>query len=211
MLPVDLSSPAVLIPAAVLVVVLVRLWLGGVVFAPRWSRLWNVLRTVLVPVVQQLIYKRTPLSVEIENKAHGVEWVGVIEPTERPLASVVDTVRPVEVPLLSGLKTAPDGAQEDETFVWYYGPSPFPTAPRWLRRYQVHVFTFATHEGVKVFAHAEANPWRPDLWADHLRKGESFSVPEGVMRADAALDEAGVEWVDRVYSDQPNPHEEARK
>lgn len=205
MLPADVSSPAVLIPTAVLVVVLIRLWLGSVVFAPRWARTWNVARTVLAPIVQQLIYRRTPLNVEIENNAEWVEWVGVIEPPGEPLATVVDEVRPVEIPLLSGVKTSPDGVEEHETFVWYYGPRPFPTAPRWLRRYQVHVFTFRSGDGIEVFAHAEANPWRPDLWADHLNKGGSFSVPEGVMRADAALNEAGVEWVDATYSDQPNP------
>lgn len=210
MLPVAWSSPVVLIPTAILVVVLIRLWLGSVVFAPRWSRTWNVARTVLAPIVQQLIYRRTPLSVEIENEADEVEWVGVIEPTDEPLAGVVDDVRPVEIPLLSGVKTSPDGVEEHETFVWYYGPAPFPTAPRWLRHYQVHVFTFRDEGEVSVYAHAEANPWRPDMWADHLNKGESFSVPEGVMRADAALDEAGVEWIDRVYTGVPNPHEEAR-
>jgi hypothetical protein len=210
MLPVEWSSPVVLVSTAVLVIVLIRLWLGGVVFAPRWARTWNVARTVLAPIVQQLIYRRTPLSVKIENEAEAVEWVGVIEPTDEPLAVVVDDVRPVEIPLLSGVKTSPDGVEEHETLVWYYGPSPFPTAPRWLRRYQVHVFTFRSEGEVSVYAHAEANPWRPDLWADHLNKGQSFSVPEGVMRADAALDEAGVEWVDRVYMGVPNPHEEAR-
>lgn len=211
MLPVDLSSPEVLIPAAITVLVLVRLWLGSVVFAPRWSRTWNLARTVLAPLVQQLIFRFTPLQIEVENEAEGVEWVGTIEPTQKPLATVVDDVRPVEIPLLSGVKTSPDGIEEHETFVWYYGPQPLPTLPRWLRQYQVHVFTFRENGEVQVYAHAEANPWRPDLWVDHLTKGQSFSVPEGVMRADAALDEAGVEWIDRTYSDQPNPHEEARK
>lgn len=203
--PVGPIPTWVLIPAAVAVLVVVRAYFGSVIFAPRWSRAWNVARRVLSGPVQTAISQFTPLAIEVENESTWDEWVGVIEPTDEPLAVVVDGERSVEVPLLAGFKTAPDGETEHETFVWYYGARPWPSAPNWLRPKQVHVTTFRSGDEIAVYAHAEANSWRPDLFADHLRKGPSFSVAQGVQRADMALDAAGVEWIDRTYSDQPNP------
>ena len=89
----------------------------------------------------------------------------------------------------------PDDRKERATFVWYVGPRPLSWLPRWLRRYQVHVTVYVAEDGsYDLYVHFEANSYRPDLWYDHLMKGESFSVEKGVKRCRTALDEAGIPW-----------------
>ena len=189
---VDIQHFAV---AAVLVGVVARLYFGSVVFHPRYTRVWNITRRVLVPVLQQVIYRYLPFSVAIENKSIPEEYVGHVDLDPQTLAKRVDDERDVEVPLLSGFKTDWEDRTESGTFVWYHGPRPWGGLPRWLKHYQVHVTTFTTESGETVVtAHEEANPYRPDLWTDHLTKGPSHSVEEGVEQAENALEDAGVEW-----------------
>lgn len=180
--------------ATVIVGLLLRLYFGSVIFHPRWTHLWNVVRRFGVPLLQQLIYRRLPINVEIENDSEPEEYVGTVDASARELALAVNNVREVEVPLLNGYKTSPDGREESGTFVFYLGSRP-PWAPRWLRAYQVDFTTYDREDGRSdVYAHFEANPYRPDLAVDHLTKGPSFSAQKGVDRARAALTDAEIEY-----------------
>ena len=47
---------------------------------------------------------------------------------------------------------------------------------------------FDVGDETRVCAHVEANSFRPDLWRDHLFKGESFDAEQGVRITKAWLD-----------------------
>lgn len=186
---------AVAAVAVVLTAIAGRVYFGSVLFAPRHVTTWNIVRRIATPILQRVIYRFAPFDIQIENESTPNEYAGTVEPDPRPLATAIDEVREVEIPLLAGFKTAPDGRAERATFVWHVGPRPWGSAPRWLRRYQVHVTVYRREDGrYDCYAHYEANSYRPDLWADHLFKGASFDVQEGVSRTQAALDDAGVAW-----------------
>lgn len=181
--------------AVVLTAVLARVYFGSVLFAPRHVTTWNIVRRIATPILQRAIYRFAPFDIQIENESTREEYAATVEADPRALATTIDEVREVEIPALAGFKTAPDGREERATFVWHVGPRPWPAAPRWLRRYQNHPTVYRREDGrYDVYAHFEANSYRPDLWADHLFKGASFDVQEGVSRTQAALDDAGVAW-----------------
>lgn len=178
--------------AAVLVGVAIRVYYGSAVFHPRWTALWNAVRRVLVPLIQHTVNRVTPIKISVENRAFRREFAGTVDQSPRDLALAVNTVRECEVPLLSGLKTDWHDRPETGTFVWYRGPRPG-GLPRWLRKYQIHVTCFESPSGATVVtAHYEANSYRPDMWADHLLKGDTFSADRGVRLAREAIRDAGV-------------------
>lgn len=205
-----LTSIEVVAPVVIITLALARLQFAPVVFSVRYMAGWNLLRRVLVPILQTLIYRRVPFNVEIENHAVRSEHVATVEPSTQELALAIDGERDVEVPLLAGLKTDWDDNTESGTFVWYCGQPPkikwlIPERyrpawlevplPRWLAPFQVHVTVFDTEDGRRVTAHFEANPWRPDQWADHLLKRSSYSAEKGVEKTHRALKDADVEIV----------------
>jgi len=187
----QLLSVEVYAPTVVFLAVFARLQLGSVVFAPRYAAVWNTIRKVATPILQRAIYQTAMPNVEIENQALKEEYVGVVDLTGQELTMRVDAERDVEIPLLAGFKTDWDGNKESSTFVWYCGKAPF-GFPKWLKPHQVHIFTFRVGDRTRVCAHFEANPWRPDMWADHLFKGQSFSPAKGVQRVKRALRDAEV-------------------
>jgi hypothetical protein len=182
-------------PTVVVFAVAIRAYFGSVLFHPRYIYAWNLVRRLATPLIQRLVYRHVG-QISIENESEPEEYAAVVEARPKPVAVGIDEVREVEIPLLAGFKTAPDGREEAGTFVWYLGPRPFSWLPRWLRRYQVHVTVFRREDGeYDLYAHYEANSYRPDLWADHLFKRESFSAEKGVTRTQNALDDAEIEWV----------------
>ena len=189
---VEVGTAAV---AVVLTGIAVRVYFGSAIFHPSHALTWNIVRRIVAPILQRVIYVYLPFDVEIENESKATEYAGSVDTQPDRLALKVDEVREVEIPLLSGFKTDPDGRRERATFVWYVGPKPFTSAPRWLRRHQVHATVFENDDGsYDVFSHFEANSYRPDLWADHLFKGPSFSVEKGVDRTQNVFDDAEIEW-----------------
>ncbi|MFB6236942.1 MAG: hypothetical protein ABEH81_01090 [Halopenitus sp.] len=178
---------------AIAVALAARIYFGSVIFHPRYTKVWNVARKILVPVFQKILRIRG-INAEIENKAYKEEYVCHVDIPPQELAQRIDEEREVEIPLLSGYKTNWKGQEEAGTFVWYHGPRPLPDLPRWLRRYQTHAFMFKDGDrGWMLCGHVEANPYRPDLWRDHFRKGESFSAMKGKNRIWAALDDIDAE------------------
>jgi hypothetical protein len=138
-------------------------------FGPITSVRWQPLRRLLVPVIHRIGQRR-----------FGEEWYAL---TEQPAKSHVATLRwPLQTVLadleaedygpqpLSSLGEDWEGNPEVASWAKYVGPKPFPGAPEWLRRYQVHVRLYRTDDGrIRVAAHKEINPWRPDLWRAHYR------------------------------------------
>lgn len=186
----------VLLPTLITAAVIGRLYFGSVIFHPRYTAVWATARKLLVPLLDRLLRRRIGLTQSITNHAVRSEIVGLVDHSPQSLATSLDACRDVEIPLLAGYKTDWCDRAESGTVVWYYGPEPWPGAPNWLRPYQVHLTTFSvqTDDGLRelVTAHREANPYRPDLWADHLFKGSHHSAEDGVRRTERALGDAGV-------------------
>lgn len=177
--------------AAVIVVVLARLYFGSVLFAPRYTPLWNVLRKVAAPVVARVVLPRLPIPVSVETSVIRAEMVGTVDLTPVELAKRIDGERAVEIPLLTPLTADWDGNTEDGTFVWYHGSKPS-WLPRWLRPYQIHVTCFRIGDRTRVCAHYEVNSYRPGSWVDFLTGGDSYSPGKGVQRTRRACDDAGI-------------------
>ena len=184
-------SPPTLIVAVAVVVGLVvgRVYFGSLLFDPCLARLWDTVRGAAIPIIDRLRASRLPTSPSFLQSVPTEQYAATVDLPEGTLGEELSAVRPVEIPLLAGYKTDWRGRDETATYVWQYGPKPWPTAPRWLRRYQVHVTVFED----TVTAHREANSYRPDLWADHLLTGESYSVSDGVDRTRRALKDADIQ------------------
>lgn len=182
--------------ATVLLAGFIRLYAGSVVFHPRYVAVWDVIRAVGSRVIQRLVYAYIG-QVEVENDAVRDEYVGRIAGSNiTTVAKRLNEVADPEVPLLAGYKTDWEGREEIGTLVFHRGPEPWPTAPRWLRKYQLHMTFFYDSDAgeIIVTAHFEANSYRPDMWVDHLSKGASFSVERGVRLASLKLEEAELDW-----------------
>jgi len=180
----------VVAPLVVTVGVLLRIYAGSVVFHPRYTKLWNVARRIGVPILNRIALSR--FGVNIENRAVESEHVATVSFSVTDIVTALDTVGPVEVPLLAGFKSDWENRTETGTVCVYHGARPFPTAPDWLRDRQTHFTFFRDADGrTVVTAHEEANSYRPDQWADHLT-GETMSAERGVEHATLLLTEAGV-------------------
>lgn len=195
-------------PTVVIVGVLLRLWLGDVIFHPRETPLWNTLRRVFVPLLGVAsLLPRVPNLPDIENKAEPEEYVGVVrDRSPKQIAKQISKYYDIEIPLLAGFKTFLGRYRESSTWVRYHGPKPVSIAPDWLRPYQTHVTTFSRSDGAEIVtAHYQANSYRPDMWTDHLYKGETFSAAKGVENAHEMFAEAGidVEQADLVGVEEP--------
>lgn len=191
MIPAGVSDVELLIaPTAFVVLIGGRVWFGSAIFAPRFMRLWGAIRRRAAPIAQQL-YSRIDYEINIEREVPKRQFVGVVDLNPIELAQRLDAERPVEVPLLAGVKTDWDGNEESGTFIWYCGPRAS-WLPRWLSKFQVHVSVFQIGSRSRVTAHREANSWRPDLWIDHLTRGPSHSAANGVQRSRRALRDVSV-------------------
>lgn len=177
-------------PLVVSLLVLARVYLGSVLFHPRYAAFWNVVRRIAVPVIEVAARKHLASSPSLTNHAEESEFVGTTDLSTNALAKQLSTARDVEVPLLAGFKTDWLGRAESGTLVWYYGERLLPALPNWLRPYQVHITLFDD----TVTAHREANPYAPWLWYDHLFKGQSFDAEDGVKRTRRALDDAEIDY-----------------
>jgi hypothetical protein len=189
--PADLASVEVAAPTVVFLVVIARLYFGGVIFAPRFLPVWAVLRRIFVPLLQQGIYRYAPINVSIEGQATKNEYVGVVDLRPSELAMRLDGERDIEIPLLASYKHDWQDVPESGTMVWYCGGAPV-GLPKWLSPYQVHITTFQYDGRQRVTAHFEANPWRPDRWKDHLFQGPSRSDSKGVQKTRRALKDASI-------------------
>lgn len=187
----DVSALQIALPVVVAAVVIVRLYYGSVVFAPRFVSVWAVGRRILTPILQRVVYRFLPVQIALESTVTKAEYVGVVDHSPQELALRIDGERDVEIPLLATVSEDWDGNIEDGTFVWYCGPKPA-WLPRWLRPYQVHITCFEIGGQTRVTAHYEANSYRPDYWMSHFVSNGHRSVGKGVQRAKRAIQDANV-------------------
>ena len=145
-------------------------------FGPITSVRWQPLRRLLVPVIHRIGQRR-----------FGEEWYATSEQDPAGHVATVDVAVDVllddleaagyEPQPLASLKTW-QGREEAASWARYVG-GPGVGGLQWLRSEQVHVRLYRTGAGeTAIFAHREANPWRPDLWRAHYR-GRGQDVQAG--------------------------------
>ena len=185
---VELDTVALAAILLVSTLVIARLYTGSVLLDIKYLEFWGTARQLFMPLIDKLAKRLVGISAE--NSAHETEHVADIRNSPREIAEMIqaNTQRDFEVSVLSGLKTDWDGNTEVASIVGYMGNRPWPNSPEWLRAKQVHIFMFDVGDETRVCAHVEANSWRPDLWRDHLFKGESFDAEQGVRITKAWLD-----------------------
>ena len=177
--------------AAILLVstlVIARFYTGSVLLDIKYLEFWGTARQLFMPLIDKLAKRLVGISAE--NSAHETEHVADICNSPREIADMIqaNSKREFEVSVLSGLKRDPINRKEIASIVGYMGARPWPNSPEWLRAKQVHIFMFDVGDYTRLYAHVEANSWRPDLWKDHLFKGESFNAEQGVRITKAWLD-----------------------
>jgi len=183
----QIATPEVLAPVLVLSLVAIRWYYGSTLLSLRFLPFWSKARRLFMPRLVDAIAKRAS-GISAENEAVYAEFVADLPLPGATVYDLADSLQNIsdlrlECSVLSGYKTDWKENPEIATVVGYHGPKPFPGAPDWLRPLQTHIFMFKTENGaIRVCAHEEANSWRPDKWADHLRKGPSFDVDAGVNR-----------------------------
>ena len=189
----DVSHVAIAAVALVSALTITRLYSGSVLLDLRYVHFWGNARGIFMPVIDKLA-KRV-VGISAENHAVESEHVADIKPDAKTVVDGIERVseREFEVSVLSGFKTDWHGNKERVSIVGYDGPKPWPNAPDWLRSDQVHITMFVTDDlKTRVTSHYEANSWRPDRWADHLFKGETFDAEKGVSLTREWMKEAGL-------------------
>ena len=177
--------------AAILLVstlVIARFYTGSVLLQIKYLEFWGTARQLFMPLIDKLAKRLVGISAE--NHAKEIEHVADIRNSPREIAETIqaNSKREFEVSVLSGLKRDPKNRKEVASIVGYMGNRPWPNSPEWLRSKQVHIFMFEYGDYTRLYAHVEANSWRPDLWRDHLFKGDSFDAEQGVRITKAWLD-----------------------
>ena len=185
---IELDTVALAAILLVSTLVIARFYTGSVLLDIKYLEFWGQARQLFMPLIDKLAKRLVGISAE--NSAHETEHVVDIRNSPREIAQTIqeNTQRDFEVSVLSGLKTDWDGNTEVASIVGYMGARPWPNAPEWLRSKQVHIFMFEYGDYTRLYAHVEANSWRPDLWRDHLFKGESFDAEQGVRITESWLD-----------------------
>ncbi|QCC57349.1 hypothetical protein [Natrinema thermotolerans] len=164
-------------------------------YGPRFREIpWQPLRRVFIPIAHKLAQRSVGEEFYAKNEAKPKEHVATLK--AKPEAVIEDLgAADYVVEPLAGLKTNWNGDTEVASYARHRGSRPFPGAPEWLRRRQVHVTLFPTAPapdgsvGTIVTAHEELNSWRPDLAERHYR-GETMDVQKGreLAAADLGID-----------------------
>ena len=187
----EVSHVAIAAVALVSLLSIVRLYSGSVLLQLRYLNFWGNARRLFMPVIDKVAKRLVGISAE--NRALETEYVVDVQADPKSVAEGVDEVseRDFEVSVLSGYKSDWEANKEIASIVGYDGSKPWPNAPDWLRSDQVHITMFVTDDlKTRVTSHYEANSWRPDRWADHLFKGETFDAEKGVSLTKEWLEQA---------------------
>jgi hypothetical protein len=195
-LPVNGPTGAAAIGLVTLLVV-VRFYAGARLLDPKHMTWWGIARRIFMPIVDQLAKQAVGISAENHARTNEQATVTPADPVDVRDALIKQSGERWEVSVLSGFKTDWADNKEIASLVCYHGDTPTPGSPDWLRDKQTHVFMFSlSGVGTRVCAHEEANSWRPDLWRDHLFKGDSFDAHAGVVRVKGWLDSSDVVLAD---------------
>lgn len=151
---------------------------------------WQLLRRTAIPLLGRAARRLDPL---VGEEVYARTTVGTDEhvaTVTADLDQLLDDLAAAgyEPQPLASLATDWAGRTEAASWARYYGPKPWSGAPAWLSERQVHVRLFQIEQRrVAITAHEEANPWRPDQWADHYR-AETMDVELGRRLAAEDLD-----------------------
>lgn len=189
------------------ILVVTRLSAGSDLLAIRFVAFWGAARRIYMPLLDRV--GTQTVGIGAENRAMRREFVADVAAPVTDVVAALDAAgySRYEVSVLSGLKSDWAGNVEVASIVTYAGPKPFPVAPEWLRRDQVHVFLFRPDHGpdrTRVCAHYEANSWRPDRWKDHLYKGPTFDAAKGVRLVRGELATEGLAFPGPGDDDTPD-------
>ena len=168
-------------PEAILAAVVAAVALLAYYYAPGWvfgadARLWNPIRRLLVPVVDQLLDEHGGdldyASYELDNSEHAARVEADVVAVGDALADAGYKRMP-----LAALKTLPDGRVEAAS--WARRSS-------LLARRQTHVILFEADNGVDIYAHEEPNALNPLTAWRHYR-GVGYDPAAGVATVRAWL------------------------
>ncbi|RQG93748.1 hypothetical protein [Natrarchaeobius oligotrophus] len=155
-------------------------------YGPQFYEIpWQPLRRVFIPMAHAVAKHKLGDEFYAAYETSRREHVATLDvPHEDVVADLEEAGYLVEP--LAALKTDWNGNTEVASYARHYGSKPFPGAPEWLCKRQVHVTLFeAPGGGTIVTAHAEANSWRWDLVEEHYR-GVGMDIDYG--RQEAAQD-----------------------
>ena len=162
-------------PEAILAAVVATVALLAYYYAPDWvfgpeARLWNPLRRVLVPIIDQLLDEHGGddldyATYELDNSEHAARVEASVEEVGEALAGVGYHRMP-----LAALKTLPDGRVEAASWA---------RRDALLARRQTHVMLFEADDGVDIYAHEEPNALNPLTAWRHYR-GRGYDPAAGV-------------------------------
>lgn len=156
-------------------------------YGPEFREIpWQPLRRVFIPIAHGIAKRSLGEDFYAAYEVKPKEHVATLEVDPEDVIEDLEAAGFVTEPL-AGLKTDWNGNTEVASYALHRGPRPFPGAPEWLRRRQVHVTLFpAPRGGTIITAHEELNSWRPDLSERHYR-GETMDVQKGRELAAVAL------------------------
>jgi hypothetical protein len=148
-------------------------------YGPRFNEVpWQPLRRVFIPLAHTIAKRSLGEEFYATYNVSPVEHVATLETKPEAVIEDLEAAGYVVEPL-AGLKTDWNGTTEVASYARHRGSKPFPGAPEWLRRRQVHVTLFTAPDGETIItAHEEFNSWRPDLAERHYR-GETMDVQKG--------------------------------
>ena len=174
--------------AVVAVFVAARLHASDRWWCPELAWFWWPLRRLVWPVFDhalESVSTTLPLELYAKTVVREDEVVATLDLTLEELHADLAAAGYEAQPLASLAKAAFEtdavdaGDVERSSLARYYGAKPFGYGPEWLRRRQVHVRPFGEDGALTITAHAEANPYRPDLALAHLL-GHGLDAEEGV-------------------------------
>ncbi|MDF9748385.1 hypothetical protein [Natrinema salsiterrestre] len=159
-------------------------------YGPQFKEVpWQPLRRVFIPLAHTVAKRSLGESFYATYHVDEDEHVATLDAEPEAVIEDLEAAGYVVEPL-AGLKTDWNGNTEVASYARHRGSKPFPGAPEWLRRRQVHVTLFpAPGDGTIVTAHLEYNSWRPDLAEKHYR-GVDMDIEKGV---ELAAQDLGIE------------------
>jgi hypothetical protein len=141
---------------------------------------WQPIRRRLTPVINAVAKRYLGEDWYATSRRVREEHVATLNLHPRQVIADLEAVGYEDQPLASH-SVDWTGRPEAASMCRYIGLKPYPGAPYWLRKRQVHVRVFETGAGRSVLtAHAETNPWRFWEWRDHYQS-ESLDIQAGRM------------------------------
>ncbi|UHQ96485.1 hypothetical protein [Natrinema halophilum] len=172
---------------AIVTAAIVMIGIARAYYGPEFNEVpWQPLRRVFIPLAHTIAKRSLGEDFYAAYEVSPAEHVSTLNIKPEVVIKDLEEAGYVVEPL-AGLKTDWNGNTEVASYARHRGSKPFPGAPEWLRRRQVHVTLFpAPSGGTIVTAHEEYNSWRPDLAEQHYR-GVTQDIQKGRLLAASDL------------------------